>query len=376
MEIAIPKERREFETRVAASPAMVKKYVDMGFSVQVEKDAGLASGFTDDDYKAAGAKIAKDYVSACKVADVVMKVQRPMTAKEGKDEISPIPQGTILMANLQALTHKDLLEDLAKANITGFALEMIPRISRAQSMDILSSQSNLSGYKAVIDAVSVYGRAMPMMMTAAGTIAPAKVLVLGAGVAGLQAIATAKRLGAIVYAFDVRAAVKEQVESLGARFVDVDTGSAETEGGYAKELTEDAKKRQAEAIHKQLKQTDIVICTALIPGKKAPVLVTDAMLKDMRLGSVVADMAVEAGGNCEGSVYGKTTVKHGVTILGNPNIPASLASDASALLARNYYNFFGLLADKETKSVKLNLDDEIIKATCVTLAGKIMNPNL
>jgi NAD(P) transhydrogenase subunit alpha len=378
MKIAIPKERRVNEARVAASPDTIKKFVGMGFDVIVESGAGEGASLADDAFTAAGATIAADEATALQDADVVLKIQRPLTAEEGLDELALFKKGAILIAHLAALQNKAQVEAYAKADVTAFALELLPRISRAQNMDILSSQSNLAGYKAVLDAASEYGRAFPMMMTAAGTIAPARILVLGAGVAGLQAIATAKRMGAVVYAFDVRPAVKEQVESLGGKFVEVDAPvkDAETSGGYAKEMDEDYKRKQAEKIAETLKKTDIAISTALIPGKPAPVLITEEMVKDMRKGSVIVDLAVEAGGNCPLSEYGKVVVKHGVTLVGHANVPARLAADTSLLFAKNLLNFLNLSYDKESKGLTINWDDEIIKGTALTRDGQVIHPAL
>ncbi|TAN61395.1 MAG: NAD(P) transhydrogenase subunit alpha, partial [Magnetospirillum sp.] len=283
------------------------------------------------------------------------------------------------IAALAALTDRALVQALAERKVTAFAMELCPRITRAQSMDILSSQANLAGYKAVLDAAAVFGRGIPMMMTAAGTVAPARFLILGAGVAGLQAIATAKRLGGVVYAFDVRPAVKEQVESLGGKFVEVDPEAlkdAETAGGYAREMSEDFKKKQQARIHETLKKTDIAICTALIPGKPAPVLITEEMVKDMRPGSVIVDLAVEAGGNCPLSEFDRVVVKHGVTLVGHGNVPSRIAVDASALFAKNLLNFITPLVDKETKALAFNWDDEILKGTCVTRDGQVVHPAL
>ena len=379
MKIAIPKERRAGEDRVAASPDTVKKYVGMGFDVIVETGAGHGASIPDDVFAAAGAKIAADARAALGEADIVLKVTRPMTAAEGNDELALYKKGAILIAHLAALQNKEQAVAYSYAGVNAFAMELLPRISRAQNMDVLSSQSNLAGYKAVLDAAAHYGRAMPMMMTAAGTVAPAKVLILGAGVAGLQAIATAKRMGAVVYAFDVRPAVKEQVESLGGRFVEVDpeaVKNAETSGGYAKEMSADYQKKQADKIHETLKKTDIAISTALIPGKPAPVLITEAMVKDMRPGSVIVDLAVEAGGNCPLSERGKVVVKHGVTLVGYDNVPSRLAADTSALYAKNLLNFLTLSYDKETKGLKINWDDEIIKGTALTRDGQVIHPAL
>ncbi len=372
MKIAIPKERRAKETRVAASPDTVKKYVQLGFEVVVETGAGAGADLSDDRYRDAGAVIA-DSAAEAFGADVVLKVQRPTD-----DEIALLREGAVLVSALSALTSKDMVEKLAARKVTAFAMELVPRITRAQSMDILSSQANLAGYKAVLDGVHEFKRAVPMMMTAAGTVAPARFLILGAGVAGLQAIATAKRLGGVVYAFDVRPAVKEQVQSLGGKFVEVDADSsnAETAGGYAKEMSEEYKQRQAAKIAETLAKTDIAICTALIPGKPAPVLITEDMVKAMRPGSVIVDLAVEAGGNCPISEFDQVVVKHGVTLVGHANVPARLAVDASALYAKNLLNFLTPLVDKDSKTLVFNWDDEILKGACVTRDGAIVHPAL
>lgn len=373
MKIAIPKERRAGEARVAASPDTVKKYVQMGFEVVVETGAGDGASIADSVYQEAGATIAADAATVLG-ADVVLKVQRPTD-----EEIAQLKEGGVLISSLSALTNKDMVQKLAERKVTAFAMELVPRITRAQSMDILSSQANLAGYKAVLDAVHEFKRAVPMMMTAAGTVAPARFLVLGAGVAGLQAIATAKRLGGVVHAFDVRPAVKEQVESLGGKFVEVDpeaTKDAETKGGYAKEMSEDYKKKQAAKIAEVLAKTDIAICTALIPGKPAPVLITEDMVKGMRPGSVIVDLAVEAGGNCPLSEFDRVVVKHGVTLVGHGNVPARLAVDASNLFAKNLLNFISPLVDKESKTLTFNWEDEILKGSCVTRDGQIVHPAL
>jgi len=372
MKIAIPKERRDGETRVAASPDTVKKYVQMGFEVQVEAGAGSGASIADQVYIDAGAKIAAVAAEAFK-ADVVLKVARPTDS-----EIDLLQEGSVLISALSALTNKDMVEKLAAKKVTAFAMELVPRITRAQSMDILSSQANLAGYKAVLDGVHEFKRAVPMMMTAAGTVAPARFLILGAGVAGLQAIATAKRLGGVVYAFDVRPAVKEQVQSLGGKFVEVDADSsdAETKGGYAKEMSEEYKAKQAAKIAETLAKTDIAICTALIPGKPAPVLITEDMVKAMRPGSVIVDLAVEMGGNCPLSEMDKVVEKHGVTLVGHGNVPARLAVDASALYAKNLLNFISPLVDKETKTLAFNWDDEILKGACVARDGQVVHPAL
>lgn len=373
MKIAIPKERRAGEARVAASPDTIKKFIQLGFDVVVETGAGDGASIADSVYQEAGATIAAGPAEAF-AADVVLKIARPTD-----DEIALLPEGSTLIAGLAALTNKDMVEKLAARKVTAFAMELVPRITRAQSMDILSSQANLAGYKAVLDGVHEFKRAVPMMMTAAGTVAPARFLVLGAGVAGLQAVATAKRLGGVVFAFDVRPAVKEQVESLGGKFVEVDpeaTKDAETAGGYAKEMGEDYKRKQAARITEVLAKTDIVICTALIPGKPAPVLVTEDQVKAMRPGSVIVDLAVEAGGNCPLSEFDKVVVKHGVTLVGHGNVPARLAVDASALFAKNLLNFVTPLVDKDTKTLKFNWEDEILKGSCVTRDGQVVHPAL
>jgi len=378
MKIGIPKERMPGETRVAASPDMVKKFVGFGFDVVIEKGAGEAAYFTDEEFKEVGATIAKDAVATLKDADLVCKVQRPVT-EEGKNELTLMKQGAILVARLDVLTRPADAEAYAKAGITTFAMELMPRISRAQSMDILSSQSNLAGYKAVIDGAAEFGSAFPMMMTAGGTVPPAKVFIMGAGVAGLQAIATAKRMGAVVTGYDVRPATKEQVESLGGKFVVVDEAAmqeAETSGGYAKEMSEEYKTKQEQVIADHVKKQDIVITTALIPGKPAPVLVTEEMVKSMRPGSVIVDLAVEAGGNCPLSELGKVVVKHGVKLVGHANVPGRLPRDASSLYARNILNFLSPHVDKDSKTLALDWEDETIKGTLVTRDGKVVNPML
>lgn len=380
MRVAVLKERRDGETRVAATPETVKKMVALGLSVHVEKGAGLSASFLDADYKAAGATIEATAAACAKGAEVVLKVRPPLMKdkkeKEEGDELKSLAAGTVLISLLEPYMYKDQLPAYAKAKVTTLSLELIPRITRAQSMDVLSSQSNLGGYRAVIEAASEYGRVFPMMMTAAGTVPPAKILILGAGVAGLQAIATAKRLGAVVFAFDVRAAVKEQVESLGAKFIEVEgTEGGETKGGYAKEMSAAYKKRQAERIHEAAKQADIIISTALIPGKPAPVLITSEMVKDMKPGSVIVDMAVEMGGNCEESVLNKVVMKNGVKIVGYANLPARLPTEASSLFARNILNLLSLLYDKEKKTLQLNFEDDIVKAAVLTDGGKIVHPD-
>lgn len=380
MKIGIPKERRTYEARVAASPEVVKKLIALGAEVVIEKGAGESAAIPDRAFKEAGATIAADAAATLKDADIVLKVRRPMSEAEGgPDEVALMKKGAILIGLLSPLGHEDAAKAYADRGVNAFAMELLPRITRAQTMDVLSSQSNLAGYKAAVDAASEFGHAFPMMMTAAGTVPPARVVVLGAGVAGLQAIATAKRLGAIVSAFDVRAAVKEEVESLGAKFIEVEMGepeSGEAAGGYAREMSEAYKRRQSEKIHETLKKQDIAICTALIPGKRAPVLITEQMVKDMKPGSIIVDLAVEQGGNCPLSEVGKTVTKHGVKIMGHPNLPSRVAADSSALYARNLLAFLSVVIDRESKQIKIDWDDEIIKATCLTRDGAVVNPVL
>lgn len=372
MQLTVLKERRPYETRVAATPETVKKLVALGFKVVVEKGAGEQSHFLDKAYEEAGATLAPTPQKAVEKAQVVLKVGAPMTKEDGgEDEVSILPEGVLLLGILQPYTKQNLLEAYNERKVTAFALELAPRITRAQAIDVLSSQSNLAGYRAVIEAANNFERAFPMMMTAAGTIAPARVLILGAGVAGLQAVATAKRLGAIVSVFDVRAAAKEQVQSLGGTFVEVDSQEAgEAAGGYAKEMSEDYKARQAAKIKEVLQKSDIAISTALIPGKPAPRLLTADMIKGMKPGSVIVDLAVESGGNCEGSVLGKIVEKDGVKIIGYGNMPGRIPTDASAVYARNILNLLTLCVDKDTKSLKINWEDEIIQAIALTRDGK------
>lgn len=377
MKIAVLKERRPFEKRVAVTPDTVKKYKVLGYEIAVETGAGAASSYLDDAYKAAGASIAADAASACAGAQIVLKVQRPMTAEEGADEMAAIPSGATLIAMLNPFGAKDSLSAYAAKNIAAMSMELMPRITRAQAMDVLSSQSNLVGYKAVLDAADQFGRAFPMMMTAAGTVPPARVFVMGAGVAGLQAIATAKRLGAIVSATDVRAAAKEQVQSLGGTFVMVEneeTKQAETSGGYAKEMSEDYKRQQAALIAETIKKQDIVITTALIPGRPAPRLVTKEMVESMKTGSVIVDIAVEQGGNCELSKAGEIVERKGVKIVGYNNMPSRIPVDASALYARNVCSYVTLLSAKEGGALAVNWEDEIVKAVALTKDGQIVHP--
>ncbi len=379
MKIAILKERRPHEARVAASAETIKKFVDMGMDVTVEKGAGQGASIPDADFKAAGATIAATADAALKGADLVLKIQRPMMAGEKQDELAAFSPGQALVCQMNALTDSAFVAAMAEAGVTGFAMELMPRISRAQSMDVLSSQSNLAGYKAVLDAASEFGRAFPMMMTAAGTVPPARVLVMGAGVAGLQAIATARRLGAVVSATDVRPATKEQVESLGATFVavqDAEFAQAQTDAGYAKEMSDAYKEKQAALIAETIAKQDIVICTALIPGRPAPELISAEMVASMKPGSVIVDLAVESGGNCALSQLDKVVVKDGVKIVGHANIPSRVATDASRLFAKNLLNFLSPLIDKETGDFTIDMEDETVSGTLVTREGKIVHPLL
>ncbi|MFT4956004.1 MAG: NAD(P) transhydrogenase subunit alpha [Brevundimonas sp.] len=368
--IAVTRERREGEPRTAATPDTVKKLTALGASVLVEAGAGLGSSIPDADYEAAGAKVSKDSGAVLSKADILLKVRGP-TAQE----ISALKPGAIVVALLDAYREKDTVQALAKANVTAFAMEFVPRISRAQVMDALSSQANLAGYRAVIEAAHTYGRAFPMMMTAAGTVAPAKVFVMGAGVAGLQAIATARRLGAVVSATDVRPAAKEQVESLGAKFVaveDEEFKAAETAGGYAKQMSAEYQAKQAELTATHITKQDVVITTALIPGRPAPRLISAAHVASMKPGSVLVDLAVEAGGNVEGSKPGEVVkTAGGVSIVGWSNLPGRIAADASSLYAKNLLAFTGLLVKDEV--LALDLEDEILKAAVVTHGGAVVH---
>ncbi|MES2254100.1 MAG: Re/Si-specific NAD(P)(+) transhydrogenase subunit alpha [Pseudomonadota bacterium] len=372
MKLAVPKETVAGETRVAATPESIKKFKGLGVDVTVETGAGGPARIADADYAAAGASIAPDARSALADADIVLKVRGPSAA-----ESALLKKGVVVAAMLAPHTEKAAIATLAGQGATAFAMEFLPRISRAQSMDVLSSQSNLAGYKAVIDAAATFGRAMPMMMTAAGTIAPARVLVMGVGVAGLQAIATAKRLGAIVSATDVRPATKEQVESLGGTFVavmDEEFKNAQTAGGYAKEMSAEYQAKQAALIAETIKKQDIIITTALIPGRKAPVLVSEEMIKTMKPGSVIVDLAAEAGGNTPLTKPGEVTEVHGVIIMGYSNLPGRLAVDASSLYARNLFNFVSLLVDKKTGALAIDWNDEIVKGALVTKDGEVVHP--
>ena len=374
MKLAILKERRSGEMRVAATPETVKKLKALGLDILVESGAGTGARVSDKDFETAGAIVTPDAGQMLSEADIVLCVRGP-----GDSDIAKMRKGAVLACLLAPHTEKDTIAKLASQGVTAFAMEFIPRISRAQAMDVLSSQANLAGYKAVIDAAATFGRAMPMMMTAAGTIAPARVFIMGVGVAGLQAIATARRLGAIVSATDVRPATKEQVESLGATFVaviDDEFKQAETASGYAKPMSAEYQAKQAELVAEHIKKQDIVITTALIPGRKAPVLVTEEMVKTMKPGSVIVDLAAEQGGNCPLTKPDDVIEAHGVTLMGHTNLPSRLATDTSSLYARNLFNLVALIVDKKTGALALDWNDDIVKGAALTRDGEIVHPSL
>ena len=374
MRIAVPTETTSAETRVAATPETVKKFIALGAEVCVQAGAGLSSGIPDADFAAAGAIIANTVEETLKDADIALKVRRPVGS-----ELKSYKKGAMVFAAMDPYGHEADVAAMAEAGISGFAMEFMPRITRAQVMDVLSSQANLAGYRAVVDAAGEYGRAFPMMMTAAGTVPAARVFIMGVGVAGLQAIATARRLGAIVTATDVRPATKEQVESLGAKFIaveDEEFKAAETSGGYAKEMSKDYQAKQAALVATHIAKQDIVITTALIPGRPAPKLVMADMVAAMRAGSVIIDLAVERGGNVEGAKAGEiVTTANGVKIVGHNNVPGRLAATASALYARNIYAFIETMIDKPNKALAVKWDDELVKATCLTHDGAVVHPN-
>ena len=372
LRLVVLRETTEHETRVAVTPDLAKRYTDAGYQVVVETNAGQAAGYPDDQYKQAGAVIAADGKAALKEADLFLTVQAPTV-----EQLQQLRQGAVVVGLLDPHRQRVLLDVAAAQHVTLCAMELVPRISRAQSMDVLSSQANLAGYRAVLEAAYAYPKAFPMLMTAAGSIAPARVFVMGAGVAGLQAIATAKRLGAIVSATDVRLAAKEQVESLGASFVMVDDEelrSAETGGGYAKEMSDAYKQKQAAFVAEHIQKQDIVICTALIPGRPAPVLVTEDMVQTMKPGSVIVDMAVSNGGNYPGSVKDHVTQQHGVTVIGYSNLPARIAADASQLYAKNLQTFLGVITDPRGPVFAIKWDDDIVRGVVLTHDGKIVHP--
>jgi NAD(P) transhydrogenase subunit alpha len=365
MKLAIPAETHPGEARVAATPDTVKAYVRKGLEVLVESGAGAGSHISDDAFAAAGAKIGKNVLAD---ADIVLAIRRPST-----EQLTAMKRGTVLAGGLDPYGDKEGLDQVAKAGLIAFAMELMPRITRAQSMDILSSQANLAGYKAVIEAAAHFSRAFPMMMTAAGTVPPAKLFVMGVGVAGLQAIATARRLGAIVSATDVRRATEEQVKSLGAKFIYADVADAATAAGYARELSAEDKAKQAALVADHVKSQDIVITTALIPGRPAPVLITREMVEAMRPGSVIVDLAVERGGNCPLSKPDQVVIHNGVSILGPVNLAARIAGNTSPLFAKNLANFLELMVQKGG-TLKIDYDDEIIKGTLVAKDGALVHP--
>jgi NAD(P) transhydrogenase subunit alpha len=368
--VAVPKETKPGERRVALTPEVVQQLVKAGYTVHVEKEAGLAAYCSDEQYTKAGAVLVEDAGTLLSGADIVLKVNAP-----SEQEVSRMKKGTVLISFLYAATNPVLVEACQRQEITAFSMDAVPRISRAQKMDALSSQANLAGYKAVILGAAALGKIFPLLMTAAGTIKPSKVVIMGAGVAGLQAIATAKRLGAVVEVSDIRPETKEQVESLGGKFIEVQgDASIKVEGGYVKGVSEEFLKKQQALIAKHISEADLVITTALIPGKKAPVLVTDEMVKSMRLGSVIVDMAVEQGGNCTMSELNKTVVKNGVTIIGESNLPSLLPLNASDLYARNIATLLTHLSSKD--GFKWEMDEEITKGSLIVHEGRPVHPSV
>lgn len=375
MVIAVPKEILPGENRVACVPDVASKLIKSGFQVQVEKDAGLNAGFTNDMYEKAGAKVVglNDLYST---AHIVVKVQRPLDHPEaGKNEVELLKEGTLLITFLYPLNYPELATKCAAKKINVISMDMIPRTTLAQKMDALSSQANIAGYKSVVMCADTLGKIFPLMMTAAGTISPAKVVIMGAGVAGLQALGTAKRLGAVVEVSDIRTAVKEEVLSLGGKFIEVEGAEdMQDAGGYAKEASEEFLKKQKELIFKHITEADIVITTALVPGRKAPVLVTEEMVKNMKPGSVVLDMAVEFGGNCEVSEKGKNVKKHGVTIIGEPNLPSLVPTHSSEMYAKNILSLIQHIGKEG--NVELNLEDEIVQGSLITHNGEVINQRI
>ncbi len=374
MRIAVPAEAQGTETRVAATPETVKKFIALGASVVVEKGAGLTSGISDADFEAAGASIGKNAKETAKDADIILRVRRPSEA-----DLKAFKSGALVIATMDPYGQEAALAAMAKAGVAAFAMEFMPRITRAQVMDVLSSQANLAGYRAVVDAAAEYGRALPMMMTAAGTVPAARIFIMGVGVAGLQAIATARRIGAVVTATDVRPATKEQVESLGAKFLAVEDDEfkqAQTAGGYAKEMSKEYQAKQAELTASHIAKQDIVITTALIPGRAAPRLITSDMVMSMKAGSVIVDLAVERGGNCELAKPGEVVVtSNGVKIVGHLNVAGRLPATASQLYAKNLFAFVETMIDKKEKTLRPNWDDELVKATLLTRDGAVVHPN-
>jgi len=370
MKIGIPREQQPGEHRVAASPETVKKLAAVGIDIVVEHGAGIEAAISDDAFRKAGA-VLEDTATTWD-SELILKVQRPTD-----QEMDRLKEGQMLIGALDPYPHHEQVEQYAEKGVTAFAMELLPRTTRAQAMDILSSQANLAGYKLVVDAIAAYSRCMPMMMTAAGTVTPAKFFVVGAGVAGLQAIATAKRMGAVVTATDVRPAARQEIESLGAKFVGFIPEDGATSGGYARPLTPEEQKQQAEMVAEHLKAQDIVVTTAQIPGRKAPRIITAEMIQSMKPGSVVMDLAAESGGNVDGSEPGKSVVtENGVTIIGAKNLPSKLAPASSLLYAKNLMNFVMLLVDKEAKAFKINEEDDLVKGSLITKDGKVVHPSL
>ena len=372
MKLAVLRERDPGESRVAATPDTIKRFRGLGFDVSVEAGAGIGSGIPDGEFEAAGARIEGTTEAVVSGADAILAVRRPTPSA-----LAGCRPGAVVVALMDPFGNEAALAELAKTGIVAFSMELIPRITRAQAMDVLSSQANLAGYRAVIDASYEFGRALPMMMTAAGTVPAARIFIMGAGVAGLQAIATARRLGAIVTGTDVRPAAKEQVESLGAKFIaveDEEFRQAETAAGYAKEMSKEYQAKQAALVAEHIKKQDIVITTALIPGRPAPRLISAAMVHAMRPGSVIVDLAVERGGNCELAKPGEVAQVDGVKIVGHLNVPGRLAATASSLYAKNLYALLEILVDKTAKSLAVKWDDEIVKATALTRDGAMIHP--
>lgn len=380
MKIAVLKEKLKNENRVAITPETAKKFVEMGIDVCIEEDAGAGASITNQEYLAVGAKISKIPLEILGDANILLKVQPSNHSKKSNDELDELSfmqPGTLIIGCLSPYNNLQLIKRYAENKITSIAVELIPRITRAQSMDVLSSQSNLAGYRAVIEAANHYDKVFPMMMTAAGTVNPAKVLILGAGVAGLQAIATAKRLGAIVSVFDVRPEAKEQVESLGAHFVEVDANeSGAGAGGYAKEMSADYQKKQADLINDNIKKNDIVITTALIPGRAAPILITKEMVNNMKPGSVIVDLAASAGGNCQLTKFDKIVIHNGVKIIGHENYLSSVAFAASRLYANNLFNLVKLILQDNQNEININFNDEILAKSVITFNGEIVNKTI
>ena len=376
MKIAVSRERRAHERRVAASPETAAKFIDLGFEMVVESGAGAGARFSDGDFAGAGASVARDLAATLSGADIVLHVQPPLVEGEGEiDEVALMDEGAILVGMLAATESPARIAAYNRRRVTALALELMPRLSRAQSMDGLSSQSNLMGYRAVVDAAYEFARAFPMMMTSAGTVAPARVVVLGAGVAGLQAIATARRLGAVVSAFDVRPAAKEEVESLGGRFIEVEDreGTIGRDAVYATEMGEDYQRRQRATLQGALADADIAICSALIPGRRAPLLVTREMVETMQPGSIIVDLAAASGGNCELSREGETVDSNGVRIVAHHNVPSRVAVDSSRLYARNLFNFVSTFVDRESGTLAIDWNDELVQGTLLTRDGETVH---